>query len=195
MLHVPGIAAVDDSLPFARDVGAGGSEVTRTRGVGLPVRGKARGEGAARTVGHEHPCLSVADSGRGPDLHVDSFSLGSSFRVDLRHRQGRHPSGYPFQPDLFSSGAPRFGRGERPTDPITLDRAPYIAHGVTGTGPRFGKRPEVRDHWHRTEDDPGRPYRFTDAETLIDDFFAEVEHTLRERGIGTTVIAVEEDDS
>ena len=48
---------------------------------------------------------------------------------------------------------------------------------------------------HRTEDDPGRPYRFTDAETLIDDFFAEVEHTLRERGIGTTVIAVEEDDS
>ena len=69
------------------------------------------------------------------------------------------------------------------------------AHGVTGTGPRFGKRPEARDHWHRTEDDPGRPYRFIDAETLVDDFFAEVERTLRERGIGTTVIAVEENDS
>ena len=69
------------------------------------------------------------------------------------------------------------------------------AHGVTGTGPRFGKRPEARDHWHRTEDDPSRPYRFADAETLIDNFFAEVERTLRERGIGTTVIAVEENDS
>ena len=40
-----------------------------------------------------------------------------------------------------------------------------------------------------------RAHRFTDAETLIDDFFAEVERTLRERGIGTTVIAVEENDS
>ena len=69
------------------------------------------------------------------------------------------------------------------------------AHGVTGTGRRFGKRVEARDHWHRTADDPGRPYRFTDAETLIDDFFAEVERTLRERGIGTTAISVEENDS
>ena len=46
-----------------------------------------------------------------------------------------------------------------------------------------------------TVDDPGRPYRFTDAEILIDDFFAEVERTLREHGVGTTVIAVEENDS
>ena len=69
------------------------------------------------------------------------------------------------------------------------------AHGVAGTGSRVGKRTEAHDHWHRTEDDPGRPYRFIDAETLIDDFFAEVERTLEEHGIATMVIAVEENES
>lgn len=58
-----------------------------------------------------------------------------------------------------------------------------------------GKHPEAHDHWHRTGDDPGRPYRFIDAETLVDDFFAEVERTLRKHCIGTTVIAVEEKNS
>jgi hypothetical protein len=37
----------------------------------------------------------------------------------------------------------------------------------------------------------GRPYEFKDAETLLDDFFDEVERVLRERGIGTAVIQVE----
>jgi hypothetical protein len=37
----------------------------------------------------------------------------------------------------------------------------------------------------------GRPYEFKDAETLLDDFFDEVERVLRERGIGTTVVQVE----
>jgi Family of unknown function (DUF6516) len=36
-------------------------------------------------------------------------------------------------------------------------------------------RSVATDHWHRTESDPGRPYRFKDAATLIDDFFNEVE--------------------
>jgi hypothetical protein len=45
------------------------------------------------------------------------------------------------------------------------------AHGVPATGSRFKRRPKTSDHWHRTEIDPGRPYRFKDAETLIDDFF------------------------
>jgi hypothetical protein len=48
------------------------------------------------------------------------------------------------------------------------------------------------DHWHRTGRDPGRPYAFKDAETLIDDFFDEVERVLNERGIGTAVVSVEE---
>ena len=65
------------------------------------------------------------------------------------------------------------------------------AHGVPG-GSRFKPGPQASDHWHRTENDPGRPYAFKDAETLIDDFFDEVERVLSERGIGTTVVSVEE---
>ena len=47
------------------------------------------------------------------------------------------------------------------------------------------------DHWHRTEKDPGRPYEFKNAETLIDDFFDEVERVLRDRGIGLQVTRTE----
>jgi hypothetical protein len=66
------------------------------------------------------------------------------------------------------------------------------AHGVAARGSRFKQTPNANDHWHRTENDPGRPYRFKDAETLIDDFFDAVEKVLSERGIGTTVVEVEE---
>ena len=66
------------------------------------------------------------------------------------------------------------------------------AHGVPAKGSRFKPKPPASDHWHRTETDPGRPYRFKDVETLIDDFFDEVERVLAERGIGMTVVEVEE---
>jgi Family of unknown function (DUF6516) len=68
------------------------------------------------------------------------------------------------------------------------------AHGVPAIGSRFKRSPEASDHWHRTENDPGRPYAFKDAGTLIDDFFDEVERVLAERGIGTAVVGVEERD-
>lgn len=67
------------------------------------------------------------------------------------------------------------------------------AHGVPVRGSRFKRRPRTTDHWHRTENDPGRPYAFKDAATLIDDFFIEVERVLNERGVGSTVIEVEEE--
>ena len=66
------------------------------------------------------------------------------------------------------------------------------AHGVPVKGSRFKPKAPASDHWHRTETDPGRPYQFKDAETLIDDFFDEVERVLGERGVGTTVVEVEE---
>jgi Family of unknown function (DUF6516) len=66
------------------------------------------------------------------------------------------------------------------------------AHAVRAAGSRFKKRSHTADHWHRTEQDPGRPYLFQDAETLIDDFFDEVERVLAERGISTAVIKAEE---
>jgi hypothetical protein len=66
------------------------------------------------------------------------------------------------------------------------------AHAVPARGSRFKQSPRRADHWHRTEHDPGRPYAFKDAETLIDDFFDEVERVLSKRGVGTTVVKVEE---
>lgn len=65
------------------------------------------------------------------------------------------------------------------------------AHSAPATGSRFKRRGKAIDHWHRTEQDRGRPYKFKDAETLIDDFFDEVEQVLRERGIGLQVVAEE----
>jgi len=62
------------------------------------------------------------------------------------------------------------------------------AHGVPPQGSRFSK-PEVGyDHWHRTGDDEGRPYRFTIVSQLIMDFFAEVRLVLAERGIDEAVL-------
>ena len=66
------------------------------------------------------------------------------------------------------------------------------AHGVAAMGSRYKTRPRTRDHWHRTENDTGRLYQFVNVESLLDDFFSEVERVLQEHGVGTTVIAVEE---
>jgi hypothetical protein len=65
------------------------------------------------------------------------------------------------------------------------------AHDVSPEGSRFKRRAATTDHWHRTAEDPGRPYHFKDAEALIDDFFNEVERVLRDRGVGLEVIQTE----
>jgi hypothetical protein len=39
------------------------------------------------------------------------------------------------------------------------------AHAVPAKRSRFERPPATNDHWHLTENDPGRPYLFTDAET------------------------------
>ena len=66
------------------------------------------------------------------------------------------------------------------------------AHSVAAKGARFQKRCPERDHWHRTEDDPGRPYAFTTADQLLADFFDEARRVLSGRGIGETVIRTSE---
>src|SRR5260221_2515798 len=63
------------------------------------------------------------------------------------------------------------------------------AHGVPARGSRFKRPPAANDHWHRTENDPGRPYEFIDADTLLQDFFREVRRILRDRCIPETVVA------
>jgi len=62
------------------------------------------------------------------------------------------------------------------------------AHGVPPQGSRYRKPSVEHDHWHRTGDDEGRPYRFTTADQLLTDFEDEVERVLTERGIGSAVI-------
>ena len=68
------------------------------------------------------------------------------------------------------------------------------AHSVPPLGSRFKKRSRATDHWHRTATDEGRPYDFKDAETLIVDFFDEVERVLQERGIPFETVEVKEGD-
>jgi len=57
------------------------------------------------------------------------------------------------------------------------------AHRVPAPGSSRKPRPSETDHWHRTEKDKGRPYKFVNAEKLIIDFFDEAERILTERGI------------
>lgn len=66
------------------------------------------------------------------------------------------------------------------------------AHRVPAKGSRFKSSPVEADHWHRTEHDPGSHYSFTDAETLIGDFFNEVERVLTARGVSVEVTGVGE---
>jgi hypothetical protein len=66
------------------------------------------------------------------------------------------------------------------------DGAPWVrfdnAHSVGERGGYRRKRVAF-DHWHRTEDDEGRPYNFTTSAQLLDDFWAEAKRTLDEKGI------------
>lgn len=66
------------------------------------------------------------------------------------------------------------------------------AHGVAPIGGRYVQKATAADHWHRSADDPGRPYRFVSAEQLVDDFFDAVERVLTERDIELTVVETEE---
>ena len=67
------------------------------------------------------------------------------------------------------------------------DGEPYVrfdnAHAVGRPGGRFVKESDVHDHWHRTEVDPGRPYAFTTAMQLLDDFWREVKRVMTEKEI------------
>ena len=59
------------------------------------------------------------------------------------------------------------------------------AHGVPPLGSRFQKPDVEYDHWHRTGNDEGRPYKFTTIIQMVDDFDAEVDRVLIERGLDT----------
>jgi hypothetical protein len=64
---------------------------------------------------------------------------------------------------------------------------PYVrfdnAHAAERPGGKFVKASPAYDHWHRDENDPGRPYKFTTATQLLDDFWIEVKRAMKEKGI------------
>jgi hypothetical protein len=55
------------------------------------------------------------------------------------------------------------------------------AHPVRESGGPGGKGRDALDHKHRME--TIRPYRFKDAATLLEDFWAEVDKLLKEKGV------------
>lgn len=61
--------------------------------------------------------------------------------------------------------------------------APWVRFDNTHAVVRGGRRRVAHDHWHRTEHDEGRPYEFTTAIKLLDDFWREVKRTLDEKNI------------
>jgi hypothetical protein len=63
------------------------------------------------------------------------------------------------------------------------------AHAVDAPDSGFRKPGVAYDHWHRTDDDEGRPYRFTTADQLLADFFAELRRELTNRGVSDAVIS------
>ena len=61
------------------------------------------------------------------------------------------------------------------------------AHRVDRDGRGYRRKRAAYDHWHRTEKDKGRPYDFTTADRLLDDFWKQVKRVLDERGIAHTL--------
>jgi hypothetical protein len=57
------------------------------------------------------------------------------------------------------------------------------AHAADEGGRGYRRKRAAYDHWHRTEKDKGRPYDFTTAARLLDDFWKEVKRVLDEKGI------------
>ena len=66
------------------------------------------------------------------------------------------------------------------------------AHRVSPLASGYSRAKIESDHWHRTGDDPGRPYAFTTADQLLADFFAEARRVLSEWGISEDVVGTSE---
>jgi len=57
------------------------------------------------------------------------------------------------------------------------------AHRVEESRGGYRRKRRDHDHWHRTERDRGRPYEFTTAAQLLDDFWREVKRIFDEKRI------------
>ena len=57
------------------------------------------------------------------------------------------------------------------------------AHGVAERRRGHRQKRVAYDHWHRTANDKGRPYKFTTAVRLLEDFWREVKRIFDEKNI------------
>lgn len=112
------------------------------------------------------------------DFNGAAFAFESGYWIRIKARvvkaDATRPHGIDYSLTLHEPGGRRI---------LGFDNA----HAVAAPGSRFKRLARQRDHWHRTDSDPGRPYVFVDAPTLIADFFAEAERALAERGIAFVV--------
>jgi len=64
------------------------------------------------------------------------------------------------------------------------------AHPVRRASGRFKRLSKASDHWHRDATDKGRPYEFKSPESLLEDFFREVERVLHELSVDATPVSL-----
>jgi hypothetical protein len=106
------------------------------------------------------------------DLDGEIMEVGGGYWVEIRARRvpptAAKPHGIDYALSLFSADGKRL---------VGYDNAHPVA---TARAPSRKKR-ETRDHRHvRTTT---KPYAYADAETLLQDFWTDVERILKEEGI------------
>lgn len=116
------------------------------------------------------------------DGRIHRFAKGYWVKFEIRRVEAtdRRPQGIAYSFTLHAPGGKRL---------LGFDNA----HAPPKRGAIGGaKRAKAQDHWHRDTADRGRPYRYIDAATLLDDFQRAVERCLKEFGVGSDVIEVTE---
>lgn len=115
------------------------------------------------------------------DGRIHRFEKGYWVKFEIRRVEGteRRPHGIAYSFTLHAPGGKRL---------LGFDNA-HAPHKPGGLGKR---RSSAHDHWHRDAADRGRPYRFVDAATLLDDFQRAVERRLKELGVGSDVTETDE---
>lgn len=112
------------------------------------------------------------------DGHIHHLEAGHWLKFEIRRTRAskERPHGLTYSFTLHAPDGTRL---------VGFDNA----HGVPG-GAKPGHAPAT-DHRHGGPKDQVRPYAFRDAETLVDDFFREVERVLKSRGVGMAVVRME----
>lgn len=109
------------------------------------------------------------------DLDGASFESPAGYVVEFSVRQVPVSRGRPHGVVYSLVLRPRDGG----TPWVRFDNA----HSVPHRGGKHVRGPAAFDHWHRTADDPGEPYRFTTTAQLLDDFWHAVRKALQGRGV------------